>query len=292
MASEPLVSVVMPTFNYARYFAACLNSICQQEYDRLELVIVDDASTDESWDLIGTLTASDPVRSIFGERIITSRNERNLGAHTTLNRGINAARGELIAIINADDMFGPARIPLMVSALAENRGRFAFSAVKFIGEGAADIDSSDFTAQRLRAQQLAIERFPTVGFACLASNVAISTGNFLFEKRLYDEVGPFSALKYCHDWDFLLRALLRTEPVYVKEAAYLYRIHGSNTFRSLGGVAHSETSSVLRSYFRNASLRSWPNRLAPTPGNWPGVYETFMTAYGLWRHSDAHERAV
>jgi glycosyltransferase involved in cell wall biosynthesis len=283
---QPLVSVVVPSFNYARFLSACLDSITQQDYRPLELIVIDDASSDDSWALLESYADSAAARSVYGGRIRIVRNERNLGAHASLNRGIALAKGDLIAIINADDLFGPNRLSRMVSALATAGGRFAFSRVVFVGENGDPIDQTDPIARRLQARQDAILRFPTVGFACLSSNVAISTGNFLFEKRLQQEIGQFSDLKFCHDWDFLLRAIPKTEPVYVSDAHYLYRVHGKNTFRSLDGIAARDTSATLRAYFERIAFQRTKNAIAPTPECWPGVFEIFMTAYGLWQYSE------
>lgn len=283
LATDWLVSVVIPTFNYARFLAPCLESVQSQNYPEMELIIVDDASKDNSAALARELAKRDAFAATFKHRITIQENPENLGAHATINRAISLSHGHLIAILNADDLFGPNRIRGLVAAMKQKAARIAFSSVHFVGEDGSRLLGDQRLAQQLRMRQRAISKFPSTGFACLASNVAISTGNLIFERSLFDEIGPFSDLRYCHDWDFLLRAVLASEPIYVSDVAYHYRVHGANSFRALDGVAMTESATVYRTYF-NSLLREKPsNRIAPSPDAWPGVFDAVMSAYGLWQ---------
>jgi glycosyltransferase involved in cell wall biosynthesis len=278
----PLVSVIIPSYNYARFMAECVASVVDQSYRNIELVIVDDRSTDGSESVVHELFASTSLVDRFQGRLVFETNSRNIGAHATINRGIQLSSGDYVAILNADDAFVPDRISVMQTELQRTDRSFGFSAVEFIDEVGHSFSTADPFARMLKGRQDAIDKFPTVGFACLASNVTISTGNFLFSRALFDQIGPFADLKYCHDWDFVLRALLVQEPAYIPGTTYKYRIHGSNSFKSLQSVAEAESSSVYRSFFAEISRSKYTNTLAPSPKSWPGVFELFMSAYGLW----------
>ena len=280
----PSISVIVPSYNYAHFAAECIASVVDQDYPNMELVVVDDGSKDDSVNLLERLSAQEDVQRAFRGRVRIELNPRNLGTHETINRGIKLSTGDYVGILNADDTYAPHRLKRMIQSVTAAEARFAFSKVDFIDQDGALVSRPSPLAHRLRHRQSAIERFPTVGFACLASNVAISTGNFLFERRLFDEVGPFGNLRYCHDWDFLLRCLLTTEPLYVPESGYNYRVHGANSFRSLEHVAASESEIVYRNYFDHVTMNRHTNRKAPGPVSWPGVFESFMETYGLWAH--------
>lgn len=282
--SAPLISVVIPTYNYARFLEACVQSVRDQDYPKMELVIVDDKSTDDTPVALEALKRRREVLGAFSGGVHVEINEKNLGAHATINRAMGLARGEYICILNADDTFARGRLSCMLREMQQADARFAFSRVDFIDGDGRELSGPDPLVHRLRRRQAAVDRFPTVGFACTASNVAISTGNFMFERRLFEEVGPFKNLRYCHDWDFLLRALLITEPLYVPTAAYNYRVHGTNSFRSLDHVAATESAAVYQAFFSELILGRQRNPRAPSPTAWPGVFELFMTAYGLWDH--------
>src|ERR1700676_4812645 len=92
---KPLISVVLPVWNGARWLTEAIDSIRGQTHDNFELVVVDDGSTDGSADIIEASARSD-------RRIRTFRQERN-GLVAALNRGLSEAQGQLIARLDADD---------------------------------------------------------------------------------------------------------------------------------------------------------------------------------------------
>jgi glycosyltransferase involved in cell wall biosynthesis len=281
---ESLLSVIIPSYNYARFMAECVASVIDQTYPHLELVIVDDCSTDDSNAVAKELFSSTSVLNRFQGRVVLEANLSNIGAHATINRGIQLSSGDYISILNADDAFVPDRLSVMLTELKRRRCSFGFSSVEFVDEFGNIFSGDDPFARMLKRRQESINKFPTVGFACLASNVTISTGNFLFSRPLFDSIGPFADLKYCHDWDFVLRAMLVQEPAYVANTTYKYRIHGSNSFKSLQSVAEAESSLVYKSFFAEIARGKYTNTVAPSPSSWPGVFELFMSAYGLWPH--------
>ena len=281
---SPVISVVVPSYNYARYLPHCINSVTSQSHEELELILIDDRSTDNSIELLNEIVSSAAFADRFSGRVHLEVNSRNLGAHETINRGIAAAHGDYVCILNADDTFGEDRLKTMLGAMQSASARFSFSRVAFINDAGETFAQHDPLVHQLKRRQSSIAKYPTVGFACLASNVAISTGNFMFERQLFRDVGAFRNLRYCHDWDFLLRALLLTEPLYIESAIYNYRIHGANTFRSLQSIAESESALVYREYFEKIVSRSQRNKYAPSPPAWPGVFDAFMTTFGLWPH--------
>ena len=106
--SQPRVSVIMPVYNAARFLEEAVQSILCQKFSELELLIIDDGSTDES---------STILDGIADDRVTVYRNERNHGIAATLNRGIAFARGEYIARMDADDISLPHRIEKQVAFL-------------------------------------------------------------------------------------------------------------------------------------------------------------------------------
>ncbi|MBN1595235.1 glycosyltransferase [candidate division FCPU426 bacterium] len=103
----PKVSVVMPVFNAAPYLHQAVESIVRQTFGEYEFIIIDDASQDESWAIIRAQARQD-------RRIIALRNDSNLRLSHTLNRGIDAARGEYIVRMDADDFALPDRLEKQV----------------------------------------------------------------------------------------------------------------------------------------------------------------------------------
>jgi glycosyltransferase involved in cell wall biosynthesis len=278
---EKLVSIVVPTYNHASLVGAALRSVADQTYGTLELIVVDDASTDGTFGVVEQLASTDAFRRRFEGRIRLERNAFNEGAHTTLNRAVGLASGELVAILNSDDRYAPDRISAAVAALTEAAAELAFTGVRMIDAQDRDVTTTDPFCVALAETQRRIPECPTVGFALLERNLAISTGNLVFCRSLFDRAGGFRALAYCHDWDFVLRCVLHTEPVYLPERLYDYRVHATNSFRALDSVRDRESSFVLRSYFAAVRRGNFPNELAPAPSTWPGVFEDAIARSSL-----------
>ncbi|TYZ65589.1 hypothetical protein PybrP1_000555 [[Pythium] brassicae (nom. inval.)] len=110
---KPLVSVVIPVFNVAAYVEQAVASIMRQTYQHLEILVVDDASTDATPDIVARLQAQDA-------RVRLVRNAANLGVAASLNKGFAAATGELVARMDGDDVSFPSRIERQVDYLLEN----------------------------------------------------------------------------------------------------------------------------------------------------------------------------
>jgi glycosyltransferase involved in cell wall biosynthesis len=111
MPSPPGVSVVMAAYNSAHTVQAAIDSILSQSYADFEFIIIDDGSTDETPDILRTNT--DP-------RIILLPNEQNIGLTRSLNRGLDASRGEYIARMDADDISLPHRLERQIQYMTEH----------------------------------------------------------------------------------------------------------------------------------------------------------------------------
>ncbi len=109
----PLVSVVFPCYNAAAFLRESLDSIVNQTYRNLEIIILDDGSTDDTVPIIKEYAARDP-------RIVFHKNPENKKLIYTLNRGIDLATGKYIARMDADDISMPDRIEKLVDALERN----------------------------------------------------------------------------------------------------------------------------------------------------------------------------
>lgn len=113
MASRPTVSVITPAYNVAPYIGQCIESVQAQTLADWEMILVDDASTDE--------TPAVVQRYLGDPRIRYLRNAQNLGPGATRNRALDAAEGEWIAIVDADDWIAPERLEKLVR-FAESQG--------------------------------------------------------------------------------------------------------------------------------------------------------------------------
>lgn len=135
MNSDPLVSVVLPCYEAERFLAATLESLLGQTYGNLEILALDDGSSDGTPRILEEFAARD-------ERVRVLRNPENQGVIRTLNRGVAEARGEGIARIDADDMAAPTRIERQVEVLVSR------PEIDLVGTGVEMIDGGN--GRRLR----------------------------------------------------------------------------------------------------------------------------------------------
>jgi hypothetical protein len=181
-------------------------------------------------------------------------------------------------------MYHPERIKYIVDAMQNKKSEFVFTGVDYVDESDRNVTNSHPVAQRYFCTQKLISQYPSVGFACIICNVSISTGNLAFTKALFNRVGEFSNYRYCHDWDFLLRAILHTEPLFLEQDLYYYRFHGKNTFESLESIGDEESTKILTSILSQMQSHKLSNLLAPSPLNWPSYFELFLYWFNLGRY--------
>lgn len=112
-AEKPLVTVLLPCYNGMPFLPEALQSIRQQTYTNLEILCIDDGSTDETYAYLQEQLSLDP-------RIVVVKNEQNIKLIATLNKGVQLAKGEFIARMDADDVALPNRIEVCVNYLLEN----------------------------------------------------------------------------------------------------------------------------------------------------------------------------
>jgi glycosyltransferase involved in cell wall biosynthesis len=111
--SRPQISIVMSVYNSRRFIDQAVESVLEQSFEDFEFIIIDDGSSDDSMDI---------VRSYGDERIRIIENEGNLGLTASLNRGIESARGDYIARIDADDVWVNYKLDVQIDYMKINPG--------------------------------------------------------------------------------------------------------------------------------------------------------------------------
>ena len=114
MNSSSLVSVVMAAYNGGKYITQQIESILNQTYQNIELIVIDDCSTDNTRELVSEFCEKDA-------RVNLVRSDHNKGVIETFQHGLKMARGEYIALSDQDDVFDPRKIEVLVKALESNR---------------------------------------------------------------------------------------------------------------------------------------------------------------------------
>ena len=275
-AINPLVTVIVPSYNHARFIAPCLESIYRQTWGLIELIVIDDGSTDDSVERIRRSLAACPFAHQFISR-------ENRGAAQTINEAVALATGDYINILNSDDRFHPQRIEKMVAHVAAIEADWGFAGIEVIDEdGKISPSIEGSQPNNLRNIAAIAGLAPTVGFAFLRNNVAISTGNFFIRTAFLRQIGGFADLRFVHDLEFALRATLISEPVYVAEQLYDYRVHGSNTISTAVAQADAETNRMFTQHMESVfSVGKTTNPFAPTHACWGEHVVIFLLRSGF-----------
>jgi glycosyltransferase involved in cell wall biosynthesis len=209
---HPLVTVILPVYNGADFVGSTLQSVRSQTYRDLEIVVVDDGSTDNTLAVLDAQAAGDPrVRLI---------SQNHAGVACARNRAIAEARGEFVAPIDADDLWVPEKIARQMSRLlraGETTG-FVYSWWVWIDGNGAVLDRSP----RWMIEGMALEKLISINFC---GNASVP----LFRKHCLDEVGGYNeklaAAKAggCEDWEVVLRIAERYRIAVVPEVLLGYR---------------------------------------------------------------------
>ena len=197
--------------------------------------MIDDGSIDDTTEHCRAALVEAPFPVTFIAR-------ENRGAAATLNQGIALAKGDFIQLLNSDDRLPAERIATMLPMLLESNADWGYARVSYIDTLGQSLDHlTDARIAALMAAQNATVMSGTLGLAMLRANSAISSGNLMFRKRLWETLGGFRDYRYNHDWDFCLRATLQCEPVLAPQPLYEYRVHDRNTITEAAGVPRHGT---------------------------------------------------
>jgi glycosyltransferase involved in cell wall biosynthesis len=267
---EAEVTVLVPSYNHARFLPETLRSVLRQTHARVRLHVIDDGSTDDSVAVIEQVLAEEGQgRSWFRAR-------SNRGCSATLNELLATVTTRFVALLNSDDVYAPDRLARMLTPAPATGSFFAISAVTFRGEpGVSDLEmwNNWYPWQLQQGAEL-----PTLGFALLRANLSVSSSNFVFTRDLIDRIGGFrECLPLSQDWDYLLRSVQWVEPTLIPEPLLEYRVHPSNTYRRHRETALAEVRTVQDAFIAWAETECG-NPWAPTPWAWPRFFPVFARA--------------
>jgi glycosyltransferase involved in cell wall biosynthesis len=217
-----VLSVVIPAYNAAAFLGVCLDSVSSQRGPfEMEVIVVDDGSTDET---------AEVARAHMGVRLV--RLERNMGPSAARNAGVAAARGELIAFLDADDLWPARSLVSRLEVLRQHpEAGFVFS------------DCRQFDATGLRAQTLFEAgglgivawgpegTLPDAHRRLLAANF-VTTGSVVARRAALIDAGGFAEdLRLVEDLDLWLRLARRYPVAWCGEVGLLRRRHSDNLSR-------------------------------------------------------------
>ena len=237
MAGVPGVSVVIPTYNRADLLPEALDSVLAQDWPELEIVVVDDGSTDETSDLLTDYELRRPEAM----RVIR---QENAGESAARNAGISAARHEYVALLDSDNRWAPGKLRRQM-ALFEADPRVDFTFTAYTNFGASDElvalgrwdESRDYAIEQL-----------LIG-CCINTSTVVAKRSCLLDSGLFDR-----SLQCCQDHDLWLRIAARGRHIrYLPESLTEYRVHAGGV-SSDAKLVSANTERVFLRLFESGSL--------------------------------------
>lgn len=228
----PLVSVVIAVHNQAAYLAEAIDSVLSQDYPGIELIVLDDGSTDGALDIL----------QHFAGRLYFESHP-NIGQAATLNKGWHMAKGGILSYLAADDKLAPNAVSTSVRAL------IAHSEFVMVYGDFDLIDPSSRFIRTVRAPEYHYRKL-AVDLVCLPGPGAF------FRRSAFEAAGPWNvSLRQIPDFEYWLRLGLQGPFLHVPEVLASYRVHDdSASFAPVSSARAEEPAAAISAFFASTSL--------------------------------------
>lgn len=241
MSFEPLVSVVIPNHNYGRYLGQAIDSVLAQSYPAVDILVVDDGSGDDS----------EAVVRRYGDRVRWIRQQRQ-GVSAARNRGVQESRGELIAFLDADDLWYPDKLARQVERFDRPSVGMVYCGLRYLDETAQVVATNCLGASGWVLRDIALLDGP--GVPASGSSAVVRTS-------CVERVGAFdTALSTSADWDMWRRIACHYEIELVREPLAGYRLHGVSMHHNVEALERDMLRAFAKMFVDPAAAAVWRER--------------------------------
>lgn len=250
--SVPAVTVIMPSYNHARFIAMAIESVLNQTFSNFELIVVDDGSSDDSVEIVKTF--EDPrIRAVFLEK--------NEGGAATLNKGVSLARGDYIALCNSDDCWVQNKLDVQLSIFKEQSNLAAtFSDAIWIDDQGTPLDKSrlSFSTRLFRRENRSRHEWL---HDLIVNGNCLCHPSIMIRREALNCTGPYdNRFRQLPDFQKWI-ALVQFGEIFVSpEQLVKFRIHDSNTSAVKPDTSRRDANEfrlIIRSAFFNMSAENF-----------------------------------
>lgn len=215
--AQPIVSIIIPTYNCAQYIAETITSVLNQSFKDIELIVVDDGSIDSTRDIVASING--PIRLIP---------QTNAGVCVARNRGISEATGRYICLMDHDDYWFPHKLERQV-ALLDEQPEIGVVYSSFILWHRDESNGLFPSAESFDLNHYADDFIPEFSgwiYHQFLLDCWMLTSTAMFRAEIFEECGAFDEdLPYSEDWDLWLRISRRYPFIQLRRPSTLYRQH-------------------------------------------------------------------
>ena len=232
----PLVSVIMPSYNHEKYISDAIESVLNQSFKDIELIITDDSSKDNSKEIIRYYEKKD-------NRVLVFFHNENRGIARTMNEGIEKANGKFLSLFSSDDLWVKDKLKKQLKILQENENCIVWS------DGLIVDDQGNPTGELFTQRHGALKRKKSGNiFEELLKGNYICGQSIIFKKKNIKNIKYDEKLKYLNDYKFMVDLARRHEFYFIPEPLVIYRIHGENSILS-DKINWQKDNIIIRNYF-------------------------------------------
>ncbi len=228
----PLVSVLIPCYNHAKYVMRTIDSIMEQNYPNMELLVIDDGSKDDSVQVIRECELK------WGKTFLVEA-QPNMGLCKTLNKLEKLAKGKYLCFIASDDWMLPEKLKVQVEYLEAN---------PHVGMVYSDALTYFEGQESLQHIKYADNNPSGWLFDHLLDGNFITACSTMIRGNCFEKVGYFDEAAIAEDWDMWLRIAREYEIHYIDKPTAVYRIHGKNTVDLQFGRMMESMKTILEKY--------------------------------------------
>lgn len=241
--STPKVSIIMPCYNSEKYIEKAIQSVLDQTYRNFELIIIDDDSTDKTWEIIEQYAKKD------FRVICTKKDENEKGISKSMNKGIEMARGKYITRMDSDDIIIPEKIFRQVQFLDKNEEYGVCSVNIAMMDNLGNIYNENvYPEQKVPSEWTFLWTNPVPNAPCMYRTNIIKDNNI-----------TFSNLRTAEDYDFLEKLITKTKVYMINLPLYYYRYNEKSTYNRNRIETFKNSLDISKKYYTEVTKKNAPD---------------------------------
>jgi glycosyltransferase involved in cell wall biosynthesis len=213
--NQNLITVILPVFNAGEFLYECLESIAKQSYENFEVIAIDDASSDDSYQILKDFSKKDKRFKVF-------RNKKNLGVSKTQNIALSKAKGQYVAIMNADDVMYEGRLEKQIEFLKKNTDYVLVGGqVEMIDENGDVLREKEFPTSDAEIKEKMYLHNPIQHSTMMVNRELLPKGMIWYSEDM----------EVSEDIDFLFKTMQYGKFANLEEKVIKYRVHSQSLSR-------------------------------------------------------------